>query len=169
MKAILYILGLLAVVIGGVLVVGMSIPLSHTATLSRTVMGTPDEVWTLITDTEGFTSWRPGMRSVERLEDRDGMPVWREATSTGTMTLEVTEWSPPQRLVTRIADEDLPFGGTWTYELERSGPEQTFVTITEDGEIYNPFFRVIARYMTGYERTVSEYLEALSARGASGA
>jgi hypothetical protein len=79
------------------------------------------------------------------------------------MTLEVTELDPPRRMVTRIADEGLPFGGTWTYELELAAG-WTCVTLTEDGEIYNPFFRFVARFILGYDATMRTYLDGLEAR-----
>ena len=33
--------------------------------------------------------------------------------------------------------------------------------ITEDGEIYNPIFRVMARFVFGYEGTIAAYLASL--------
>ena len=39
------------------------------------------------------------------------------------------------------------------------------MTITEHGEIYNPFFRVMARFVFGYEGTIERrILDALAAR-----
>ncbi|HZD05714.1 MAG TPA: hypothetical protein VE173_12380, partial [Longimicrobiales bacterium] len=62
-----------------------------------------------------------------------------------------------------IADEGLPFGGTWTYVLEPDAGG-TRVTLTEDGEIYNPFFRFMARFVFGYDGTMRSYLDGLEAR-----
>ncbi len=69
----------------------------------------------------------------------------------------------PARLVTRIADERLPYGGTWTYEVEEDAGGSR-VTITEDGEIYNPIFRVVSRFFLGYHATQRSYLRALGAK-----
>lgn len=146
-----------------VLVVGTLLPEDHRATMHRTVPGSPEAVWEVMTDISGLPDWRPGVDEVERLPDRNGMPVWRESGSTGAMTLEATEWIPPRRMVTRIADEELPFGGSWTFELEPA-EDGTRVTITEDGEIYNPFFRFMARFVFGYDGTARRYLEGLEAR-----
>ena len=160
----------IAAVVGLVLVavgIGYSLPESHTATATRVVGGAPIEVWDAITDVERFTTWRPGIDQAERLSDRDGLPVWRETGPTGSMTLQVTEFDPPRRLVTRIADEGLPFGGTWTYELEAT-ESGTRVTLTEDGEIYNPFFRFVSRYVMGYDATMNTYLDGLEARMGEG-
>jgi hypothetical protein len=68
-------------------------------------------------------------------------------------------------MVVRIADPDLPFGGTWTYELkqEESG---TRVTITERGEVYNPIFRFMSRFVFSHTATLERYLAALRARAA---
>lgn len=163
MKWIVIVGGALALLVVVVVVIGMALPEDHMATASRAVQGTPEEVWTTMTTVEAFPEWRPGVTGVERLPDRSGLPVWKESTSTGPMTLEVVRWDPPRSFVTRIADEGLPFGGTWTYELEPDG-EGTRVTLTENGEIYNPVFRFMARFVFGYDGTMRTYLDGLEAR-----
>jgi hypothetical protein len=83
----------------------------------------------------------------------------------GEMPLEVIESDPPRKLVGKIADPQrkLPFGGTWTYVIEPSGDGNgCTLTITEDGEIYPPPFRVMAKYVFGYTSTMESYLKALS-------
>jgi hypothetical protein len=67
--------------------------------------------------------------------------------------------------VARIADTDLPFGGTWTYELKPEGAG-TRVTITERGEVYNPIFRFMSRFVLSQTATMEKYLAALTARAA---
>ena len=69
----------------------------------------------------------------------------------------------PSLLVTRIADPKLPFGGTWTYRLAPAAGG-TQVTITEDGEVYNPFFRFMSRFVFGYQATLNEFAKNLEAR-----
>ena len=54
--------------------------------------------------------------------------------------LQVTEAIPPRRLVTRIADPNLPWGGTWTTEITPA-PGGSVMRITEDGYVNNPLFR----------------------------
>jgi hypothetical protein len=71
---------------------------------------------------------------------------------------------PPRALVTRIADPKLPFGGTWTYEISSPPDGGSQLRITEDGEIYNPIFRFVSRFVLGYSRTQEEYLQALGAK-----
>lgn len=139
---------------------GLLLPKGHTATRRATFRRPASEVWAAITDIEKFTTWRSDLSSVERLPDRDGRPVWREKGRNGTMTLEQVEAAPPRRLVGRIADKNLPFGGTWTYELTESAGATT-LAITEDGEVYNPVFRFLARFVFGYSATLEKFLRDL--------
>ncbi len=148
-----------------VLLVGSGLPVEHSATVDRVVPGGSTEVWSVITDIERFPEWRPGVDSVVRLEDRNGLPVWRESGSAGRLTLSVVWFEPPDRMVVRVSDDDSAFGGSWTWELSPAGEAgHTRVTVTEDGEVYSPLFRFVSRYVTGHERTLRRYLEALEAR-----
>jgi len=65
--------------------------------------------------------------------------------------------------VSRITDKGLPFGGSWDYRIERDG-EGSKVTVTENGEVYNPIFRFVSRYVMGHTATLDKYLAALAAK-----
>lgn len=69
----------------------------------------------------------------------------------------------PGRVLVRRVVGDRAFGGTWTFELEPDG-SGTRVTVTEDGEIYSPLFRFVARFVLGPTRTVDSYLDSLRRR-----
>ena len=86
--------------------------------------------------------------------------------SFGEMPIRVQDEVAERELVTRIVDDGLPFGGTWTYQLEPV-EEGTRLTITEDGFVRDPFFRFMSRYVFGHEKTVEDYLDALRERLAS--
>ena len=75
-----------------------------------------------------------------------------------TITYELLESVPPKSVNRRIATENLPYSGSWTYLLERSGAA-TIVRITEDGEVYNPVFRFVSRFVLGQTRTMDAYLQ----------
>lgn len=154
---------LLAVVIG-VLLVGSGLPVEHRATVDRVVPGTPAQVWDVLTAVEDFPRWRPEVDGVVRLEDRNGLPAWREEGPSGVLNLGAVWYEPPDRMVVRVSDEDGAFGGSWTYDLSPAESEGTRITITEVGEVYSPFFRFMARYVFGHERSMRTYLEALEAR-----
>ena len=66
---------------------------------------------------------------------------------------ELVEDRAPSRRVTRIADKNLPFGGTWTYEITPAA-EGSELRITEDGEVYNVIFRFMAKYVFGYTGSI---------------
>jgi uncharacterized protein YndB with AHSA1/START domain len=117
-------------------------------------------VWDAITGIERFPTWRKDVKNVQSLPDQDGRRMWSEDGSSGKLTFVVERAEAPRLLVTRLADPTLPFGGTWTYELAAAG-NGTLVRITEDGEIYNPLFRFMARYIFGHDRTIASYLAAL--------
>ncbi len=151
----------LMVVIAAVWLIGLGLPQDHSATVSRDLPASIGVVWERITDPEDMPRWRPDVNAVEVLESRnDGLPRWRERGSRGAMTLQATRVEPLDLIVLQIADEGLPFGGTWTYRLEPTA-SGTRLTITEDGEIYNPIFRFVSRFVLGYEGTMTRYLDAL--------
>jgi hypothetical protein len=68
---------------------------------------------------------------------------------------------PPARLVTRIADKSLPFGGVWIFQVVPTA-EGSRLNITENGEVYNPVFRFVSRFIFGYDRTLDAYLQDVS-------
>ncbi|MGH7466977.1 MAG: SRPBCC family protein [Longimicrobiales bacterium] len=163
MKKLLFGVSVLIALIGLIFVIGALLPQSHVASVTRHYNIGPEHVWRAITEVEHFAAWRPGLASAQRLPAQEGRERWQEKTKYDAMTIEVTESLPTQRLVTRIADEGLPFGGTWTYEL-RSTAGGTELVITERGEVYSPLFRFISRFVTGYEGTMEKYHQGLEQR-----
>jgi len=82
---------------------------------------------------------------------------WRETDSSGdAITYERVETIAGARIVNRIADPKLPFGGSWTYQIEPIG-SGTELTITENGEVYNPLFRFVSRFIMGHTATIEKY------------
>ena len=163
MKILLIVGGLILALVVVVLIVGWVLPVKHRASRSATLPATAEQVWALITDVDAFPSWRSDVKSVTRLPDRDGQMVWVEEGSNGKMTMAVERSEAPRQLVSRIADPDLPFGGTWTY-LIVAAPRGSTLTITEDGEVYNPIFRFMSRFVFGHEATMAAYLTAAEKR-----
>lgn len=163
MKYALYVLGALGALSLMVVVVGMMLPVKHTATREITMKQSPATVFALINDPARAPSWRSKVTKVEMLPDRNGHRVFRETGDDGTILYEVDSVIPNQRLVTRIADPSLPFGGKWTYQLEPRG-DSTTLRITEDGAVYNPVFRFVSRFIMGHHVTMDAYLRDLGRR-----
>ena len=153
----------LAILVAVAAFIGSRLAQSHRASVSGTFPVSADVIWSSITDVEAFPSWRAGVTRVERLPDRNGYPAWVEEGRSGKMTLAVERMERPRILVGRIADPNLPYGGTWTYEIT-TDTAGSRLTITENGEIYNPLFRFMARFIFGYESTIRSYLSSLEKR-----
>jgi uncharacterized protein YndB with AHSA1/START domain len=149
-----------------VYVIGSRLPQRHKASKQATLPVPPEVVWTTLTDVDAYPSWRAGVKRIERLPDRDGRQAWIEHGRHGAITFVLERREPPTLLVVRIADPDLPFGGAWTYDIS-AVPEGARLTITEDGEVYNPVFRFMSRFVFGHEATLTEYLSDLSKRVAA--
>jgi uncharacterized protein YndB with AHSA1/START domain len=151
-------LGLL-VVVGLVLYfIGRSLPEKHTSRLSVVLPVARPAVWSAITDYAKMPEWWPAVKAV-RLEIRPNGEAWtwnRDAHGR-EMAFRTKEEQAPARLVREIMGENLPFGGTWTFELAEQGG-QTRLTLTEDGFIRPPFFRVVAQLSMGLDTTMKDFV-----------
>jgi uncharacterized protein YndB with AHSA1/START domain len=145
----------LGVVIVGV--VGWRLPVAHRASRSVTLRASPESVFALIRTSSEFPTWRSDVTSVESSPPENGRERFREVGKNGSMLFEIDSLDPPRRMVTRIADKSLPFGGTWTYEVSPSA-DGTTLRITEDGEVYNPLFRFVSRFIMGHTAGMDRYL-----------
>jgi uncharacterized protein YndB with AHSA1/START domain len=147
----------IALMIAAVAWLGSRLPVGHVASRA-VVIGAPiDVVFTTITEFESAASWR-GLKSVT-VDTSTGRKRVTEVSSTGPLTMEVEELVPPTRLVMRIVGESA-FGGAWAYALEPEG-NATRVTITEHGEVYNPLFRFVSKFIMGHTGTIDAYLTSL--------
>src|SRR5580698_2557204 len=117
MRIVLWSLLALASLIVLVTVIGALLPRDHVATRIGRYRQPPEAIWKAITDVDAMPSWREGLKSVEHLPDSNGLPVHLQITSDGKIPFETVEMTPPRKLVTRIADPNLPYGGTWTFEI----------------------------------------------------
>jgi glycerophosphoryl diester phosphodiesterase len=136
-------------------------PREHRAEASAHIDATDAQVYAAITDVSAFVEWRSGLEGVELLRGA-GHRQWRERSDGEQVTYEIVEEDPPRRLVTSIAGEGLPWGGTWTYEVTAEG-EGVRVTLVEEGWVDNLVLRFFTRFVRGYEANVTDYLSDLSA------
>ena len=131
----------LAVIVGLVVlvaIVGSLLPRDHKASRTLRVRRAPAEVWPVVTQIAGASS----------------VPV------------VVVESQPPYRLVTRVAETEKNFGGTWTIAIVAvpdsstgSGQVASTLTITEDGWVANPIFRFMSRLVIGHHATMDALLK----------
>jgi Polyketide cyclase / dehydrase and lipid transport len=155
LRTLILILGVLVALLLLLIAIGYALPIGHVATGETHLGAAPEHVFSVLRDVEKFPAWRSDVKSVEVLATT---PVlrWRERGD-NDITFEMEAVEPPTKMVTRIADETLPFGGSWTYELS---PQDggTRLVITENGEVYNPLFRVMSRFVFGHTATIDRFL-----------
>ena len=154
----LYVLAAVVVIPLLVVAIGYALPQGHVASVNATLPLPPNQVFERISNPERYREWRKDITALEMLATEP--PKWRETSSGDVITFEAVDSRPPERFVVRIADPDLPFGGTWTYELRPEG-SGTHLTITERGEVYNPIFRFVGRFFMSPTATMERYLGAL--------
>ena len=138
--------------------VGLALPRAHLVSRSATLAQPPSGVWHALADLDAQPRWRRGVKRIEQLDAKR----FREHSTHGVILFEIAEDAPPVRRVTRIADDKLPFGGRWIYELAPDG-DGTRLTITEDGFIKNPVFRFLGRTVFSQAATIEKFLADLDA------
>jgi len=156
MKWIIYGGLAVAIIAAIVVLIGAALPKEHVASRKIQLRASPDEVFSLIAGPSDWRGFQYELVTESPLQ-------WRETDSSGdAIVYERVETSAPKRIVNRIADPKLPFGGSWTYELVPNGGG-TELTITEHGEVYNPLFRFVSRFIMGHTATIEKYQRALIA------
>lgn len=153
----------LAVLVAVAAIIGLCIPKSHRASRTIVYAVPPDVVFAQITAFERFPEWRRGVKAVELLPAGDGIVRFKEVGPHGPVTYRVEARDPNTRLVTRIDDPSQPFGGSWTMTLKPVAVG-TELTIVEDGEIYNPIFRLVAAAFFSASDTIDAYQADLGRR-----
>jgi len=157
---IAYVVGGVAGLIALMALIGLTLRADHVATRAAVIPGAPAEVFAVIRDVAGYPRWRSGLKKVDLLPPVDGKQAFREHGSQGTIPFVIDEDVPPSRLVTRIADDKLPFGGRWVITVEPEGGGSR-VTVTEEGVVKNPIFRFLSRTVFSLTRTQELWLRDL--------
>lgn len=159
MKIALIVLAGLAALSAAVVVIGLMLPKQHEVSRSASFHLPPEQLFALISGTQ---NWRPEVSRYEAVHDARGRELFTETTKNGeTITYEVIDANPPVSITRRIATPGLPYAGSWTFSLEATGRD-TVVRITERGEVFNPVFRFMSRFVIGQSRGLEAYLQALA-------
>lgn len=143
---------------------GSLVSRDHRATSTIELRASPAMVWAAITDWRQFPQWRKDLKAVEAFVSPDGKQGWVETSGFGRMPLVVESAEAERLFVGRIADDGLPFGGTWTHRLETLPDGGTRVSTTEDGFVKPAIFRLLARFVFGYHKTLNDYQRALAGK-----
>jgi uncharacterized protein YndB with AHSA1/START domain len=149
-----------------VAIVGALLPRDHVVAAAARIAAPPADVWKVVTDPAAFPTWRPDVKRVDVLPaaPNGGRLAWREHGGNGAIAFAVDAAEPPSRLVTRITDDGLPFGGSWEWRIAADGDGASRVTIVERGSVHNPIFRFASRFVLGHDATMNAQLRALGRR-----
>ena len=171
MKIALLVIGALLglVVLAGLVLylIGRGLPEKHTSRLTVMLPVARPAVWAVITDYAKMPDWWPAVKGV-RLETRPNGEVWtwNKDSHGSEIAFRTKEEQAPAKLVREIMGDDLPFGGTWTFELTEEGG-QTRLTVTEDGFVKPPFFRAMMQYVIGSDKNLKDFAANLEKRVAA--
>jgi Polyketide cyclase / dehydrase and lipid transport len=152
MKWVFIILAVLAGIILLVAVIGYCLPVKHSATISVTIHASQEKVWRRLIDFRAFPQWRNSLQRVEPISDSEWTEVDRHNQR---LPMKIVS-ADPGRILTAITGKDLPFGGGWEFTLRPRGSD-TQLMITENGEVYNPIFRFVSKFIMGHTATMRQY------------
>ncbi len=140
-------------------IAGSLIAETHVATVTRDYSAKPEQIYEAISDPNKYMEWRSGLKKVEVNGDQVS-----EHGSFGVMTYRITDKAAGRRMATTEAGgPDLGFSGSWTFQIEPAGTGSR-LSITERGRVFSPLFRLMARFVFGYERTMIQYHTDLAKR-----
>ncbi|MDZ4773025.1 MAG: SRPBCC family protein [Planctomycetota bacterium] len=123
-------------------VIGAFLPADHEASRTRRILAPREAVKAAIRDLARHHEWRDDVKRVELFSDVGDRSGYREFGSHGAVLYAIDVEEAPAKFVTRIADDTLPYGGSWTIEL-KAVEGGTEVTITERGFVKNVIFRFL--------------------------
>ncbi|MDB5010963.1 MAG: polyketide cyclase [Mucilaginibacter sp.] len=153
MKWVFLITGLIVSLLIIVGIIGYFLPEKHTASVRVIINAEPGKVWRKLMDFAAYPQWRKNLKSVEVISESEWVEIDQH---NNRLPLKVTAIEPNKKLITLINSQHLAFGGSWEFDLQPTG-NQTIVTITENGEVYNPIFRFVSKFMMGHTANVKQY------------
>ncbi|ATQ41392.1 SRPBCC family protein [Caulobacter mirabilis] len=150
---------LLALVAGGVALLGLTAPRDHVATGEAVIGKPPAAVAGLIRDPSGYSVWRKGV-AVSDIRREGGAVFWRETSHGDAVDYRLEEEIADAGFRSTILTKG-PWGGYWIITLTPEGAG-TRVRITERGFVDNLIFRGLGRFAYRYDASLKAYLAALA-------
>lgn len=161
MKWVLYVIVIIAVLIGAVFLCGYALPATTKVSRSIILEQPPAAVFGALADVRQMAEWNRNTEKIEMLPPIEGKEATKQTFKGGmTMTVITAESAPPSHLVRQMIDEGGPFAGSWTYDISPEG-NGSRVVLTEVATFKNPLFRVMAR-LFGQTKYLDEHLQDLA-------
>jgi len=151
------ILAAFAVLVTGV---GFLRPKEHVARCQVVLRKPVEEVWPLVGDLTTWPGWLEAYDGMRRAPKRNDHDTFLAHGSWGDVAIEIERSVPPYELVTFLTAKG--FSGRWSTELEIV-PAGTQITITEYGEVSNPFLRGLMLLMDEHG-SMKDFLRDLAAK-----
>jgi uncharacterized protein YndB with AHSA1/START domain len=140
-------------------VAGARMKATHRSVVMAEIPASRAVVWKAITDYTAIPGWWPAVKSVRFEKQADGTEItWNRNPHGREVPFRTLESRMNEKLVRVIARDDLPFGGTWTFDLVDAPDGRTRLTLTEDGIIRPPILRAIAQWFYGLDTTQRDFL-----------
>jgi len=155
MKIVIILLIVIVAVVIILAIIGRMLPVKHTASQTRSFQSSVDDVWKVASNMNEWKAWRSDLKKLE-------------ITSDSTFKADDVEYSvsnavPGRSFTTTIITKDLPYGGSWHYAFEKDG-HGCKLTVVEMGEVYNPLFRSLSKFVFGHEGNLKAYMNCLTTR-----
>ena len=162
--AIIIVVAVIAIIIA-IFAAGAVLPRKHVASVMARIGQPQQVVWLVINNHAEDPKWRSDLAGIQQLPDRNGHPVWLETNKHGSrLELEDTVVDGPKRLVREVRHTGNMFSGRWEIDIAPAGETACTVSITEFGEVPNPFFRFMSRFVLGHTKSMEQYLAALASK-----
>jgi len=135
---------------------------------SSSIAASPDDVWAVLADGAGWSSWNSGVDAVEgRLAAGEKVRIRSQAAPGRAFPVRVTTMEPPRRLV---LTGGMPLGlmrGVRTYALTPDGAGGTSFTLRE--EFTGPLLGLVWRSMPDLQPSFDQFAAGLKRRAEAGA
>lgn len=141
--------------------IGSLLPKSHTVADSRTMEISAQVLFAFAVNIDNWPAWRSDVDSITHLEGDD----FRAAIVSGddTIVYEFEADFQGLSMISTIVTKNIPFGGSWEFQVEPAAAQSSQITITERGFVDPPLWRFVSRFVIGHKKSIQRYLDELEA------
>lgn len=160
LETMAWIVGVVSVVFVSVVAVyfvGLLLSPKTTASVSGRIEAEPQQVWDYVINTSAPGSSESPTRAHQATSEQGSTTSVRPPRD-GQPGITVEKRIDAELLVVTFDDGRHPYVGTWTFELDQVHGG-TLLTVTEHGEISDPFYRALSRVLFRDTSKLGEYVD----------